>query len=359
MLRPDLDGPQSGQSTGCDRGLPVLRNCRIRRSGRFGWFAAGAVLAWAVGCPAASGAQVAARQDPDERATEKELQSLVGERRFAEAEELATRALDEAERQDGEESLQAARWHMWLGRIGNAGAGGDQARNHLEQAVAITKKQAPKEEIAAEAVDEMGNWLCGERRYEEAAPLFEKGLAIRRNLYGENSLELVVSLENLARCKRLMRRYDDAEPLLVEALEIRERRLGPEHRSTAISLRHLGDLKRARWEYAAARPLLEKALAIRERVYGSEHPLFGESLHDLAALDHEQGRHDEAVERYKRALILRLETLGIDDPETQSTVTALAKLYRELDREEAAERLEQDPSAFVNVKSRDAARSSG
>lgn len=317
-------------------------------------FAAGIFLPLFFFIASASVGKDSSPKESDDRAIQLELKSLLANRRFEEAEDVAARALAASQKQSGEESSEAARWHLWLGRVTMARQNTADAAGHLETAIAITKKKSPKEEIAAECLDEMGNLLCLERRFDEAKTLFEKGLEIRESLYGDNSLELIVSLDNLARCNRLMRKYEEAEPLLKKALEIRERRLGPEHRSTAISLRSLGDLKRARWEYAAARPLLQKALEIRERVLGPDDPLTAESLHDMASLYHDQDRPADAEPLYKRSLTIRLQRLGPNHPETLSTVTALAKLYREMDREEVAERLELDPAAFLNIKVGDA-----
>lgn len=324
------------------------------------WTAIVVALGWLCFTAPTAAAQQAAGRDIDEQEIERQLKTLAKEDRFEEATDLASRALGQAEQQEGAASLAAARWHLWLGRLQAAtlrpaGAEGfgaadrlKRAESHLEKAITITRKEAPKGVLAAEAVDEMGSLRCLQRRYGEGLPLFEKGLEIREKFFEDkNSLELIPSLESIARCYRLMGDIAAAVAPLERALAIRERRLGPEHRSTAISLRNLGDLRRAQLEFAAARPLLEKSLEIRERVLGPDDPLTGETLHDLGALFHDQGRNDEAEKYYRRSLSIRLKSLGADCPETLSTVSSLARLYREDKRDEAAERLLADPAAFV------------
>ena len=68
------------------------------------------------------------------------------------------------------------------------------------------------------------------------------------------------------------RRYEDAEPLYDEALSIRRRVLGADHPETATSLNKLAGLYRAQGRYVEAAPMVMDAVEIMERVLGAEHP---------------------------------------------------------------------------------------
>jgi tetratricopeptide (TPR) repeat protein len=75
-----------------------------------------------------------------------------------------------------------------------------------------------------------------------------------------------------------------ARPLYERALAIRKEVLGERHPHHAASLNNLALLLRLQGDYAAARPLFEQALAICKEVLGERHPDYATSLNNLSAL---------------------------------------------------------------------------
>jgi tetratricopeptide (TPR) repeat protein len=73
-------------------------------------------------------------------------------------------------------------------------------------------------------------------RYSEAEPLQQQALAMRKQLLGDEHLDVGDSLNNLALLYNHQGRYGEAEPLFQEALAIYKRLLGDEHLYVAISL---------------------------------------------------------------------------------------------------------------------------
>jgi tetratricopeptide (TPR) repeat protein len=67
-------------------------------------------------------------------------------------------------------------------------------------------------------------------------------------------------------------RYAQAQPLYEKALAIRKKVLGEEHPDTARGYNSLAVNLNHQGQYAQAQPLLEKALAIRKKMLGEEHP---------------------------------------------------------------------------------------
>jgi tetratricopeptide (TPR) repeat protein len=65
--------------------------------------------------------------------------------------------------------------------------------------------------------------------------------------------------------------YDQAQPLFRKGLEIRQRVLGEEHPSTAASYNNVASNLNAQGKYEQAEPLLRKGLEINQRVLGEEH----------------------------------------------------------------------------------------
>ena len=79
-----------------------------------------------------------------------------------------------------------------------------------------------------------------QRNYQEAIPIAEKLLAIRKRMLGPEHPNTAVSLCDLALLYQYMGAYAKAEPLYQQALQIRQKALGREHSETAISLRPVG-----------------------------------------------------------------------------------------------------------------------
>ena len=89
---------------------------------------------------------------------------------------------------------------------------------------------------------------------------------------GKEVLEYATALNNLAMIYENTGRYDEAEPLFDQALSIRRRVLGADHPDTAISLNNFAALYRAQGRYSEAAQLFNEAVEIMERVLGVEHP---------------------------------------------------------------------------------------
>jgi tetratricopeptide (TPR) repeat protein len=78
--------------------------------------------------------------------------------------------------------------------------------------------------------------LYGQARYDEAIPLAQQALAIRKKVLGSEHPDTAISVTNVAAMYQAMGAYVEAEPLYQQALAIQEKVLGSEHRDTANSL---------------------------------------------------------------------------------------------------------------------------
>jgi CHAT domain-containing protein len=94
--------------------------------------------------------------------------------------------------------------------------------------------------------------------------LYERALAIRKEVLGEHHPDYASSLNNLAYLLQLQGDYAGARPLCERALAIRKVVLGEHHPQYRNSLSTLGSLAWARNDVAAAEPLLRKALEVAE-----------------------------------------------------------------------------------------------
>ncbi|MFN7218041.1 tetratricopeptide repeat protein, partial [Microcystis sp.] len=174
-------------------------------------------------------------------------------------------------------------------------------------------------------------------KYNEAIPLAEQALAIRKKVLGDNHPNTARSLNNLAGLYESQGRYSEAEPLYKQALAIKKQQLGDNHPSTATSLNNLAALYRVQGRYSEAEPLYQQALAIRRKQLGDNHPNTARSLNNLASLYQNQGRYSEAEPLYKQALAIFKQQLGDNHPSTATSLNNLAELYRVQGRYSEAE----------------------
>jgi CHAT domain-containing protein/Tfp pilus assembly protein PilF len=206
----------------------------------------------------------------------------------------------------------------------------------------VISQVSPQDKLAeAEKLTQQVIQLYQQGKYNEAIPLAEQALAIRKKVLGDNHPDTATSLNNLAELYRVQGRYSEAEPLYKQALAIIKQQLGDNHPSTATSLNNLAFLYQSQGRYSEAEPLYKQALAISKQQLGDNHPLTVAILNSLAALYYSQGRYSEAEPLYQQALTIRKQQLGDNHPLTAASLNNLAVLYYSQGRYSEAEPLYQ------------------
>jgi tetratricopeptide (TPR) repeat protein len=108
------------------------------------------------------------------------------------------------------------------------------------QAVAAQMEQQSTAQVEAAALFGQAGWYLRDRgRYEQAASLYQRALAIREHQLGPNHPNTASSLNDLANLYQDQGKYPETEPLYQRALAIYEQQLGPHHPNTATSLNNL------------------------------------------------------------------------------------------------------------------------
>ena len=209
-----------------------------------------------------------------------------------------------------------------------------------ERALAIREQMLGEQHPStATSLNNLAELYGAQGKYVEAEPLYERALAIYEQVLGEEDPSTLMSLNNLAGFYNVQGKYWEAEPLYKRALVISEQVLGEQHPDTAMSLNNLAMLYDAQKKYGEAEPLYKRALAIREQVLGEQHADTAASLNNLGELYREQGKYEEAESLYKRALVIYEQVLGEQHPDTASCFNNLAALYREQGKYGEAESL--------------------
>jgi tetratricopeptide (TPR) repeat protein/CHAT domain-containing protein len=197
-----------------------------------------------------------------------------------------------------------------------------------EKLLAIRKRTlGPEHPDTAASLNDLAELYRAIGAYERAELLFQQALHIDQKVLGPEHPATAVDLNDLAELYQDVGAYDKAEPLYRQALQARQKVLGPEHPATAVSLNNLAELYRAMGAYEKAEPLFQQALHINQKVLGPEHPETAVNLNNLATLYENMGAYDKAEPLYRQALQIRQKALGPEHLDTAQSLNNLAVLY--------------------------------
>ena len=161
--------------------------------------------------------------------------------------------------------------------------------------------------------------LAGARRLEEQV------LEARRRVLSEEHPDTLKAMSNLA--GTLWRQGDlaGARHLMERVLEVMQRVLGEEHQDTLTAMGNLANTLRQQGDLVGARQLEEQVLEARRRVLGEEHPDTLRVMNNLAITLWQQG--DLAGARLmEQVLEARQRVLGEEHPDTLRTMEALREM---------------------------------
>jgi len=173
-------------------------------------------------------------------------------------------------------------------------------------------------------------------------PLFEEVLRVSRKVDGDDDVNTLISMSNLAALHQKMGNHHLALPLFEEALEAQRRTIGATAPDTLLTLNNLAMHHLRTERFSISLPLAEKALKYRRKTLGRNHADTLESIHNLGLLqwhmahgeyvsftnakDHEGECNVSGMERASVLLGESLEgrrrVLGEDHPLTKESVRA-------------------------------------
>jgi serine/threonine protein kinase/Tfp pilus assembly protein PilF len=190
--------------------------------------------------------------------------------------------------------------------------------------------------VKARLLRTMGNVYRNLGLYNEARPLLEGALALRRETLGENHPDVARSAFGLATLLRRIGEFDEARELYEQALAIRERAPGVTPEDLAASLSGLANLHFDLGEYALARPLYERAVSIVESARGPDDAELTPHLANLGLLLKATGDFTAARPILERTLAIGEKTLGPDHPDLAQDLAILAHVLTMLGEPETA-----------------------
>jgi tRNA A-37 threonylcarbamoyl transferase component Bud32/tetratricopeptide (TPR) repeat protein len=183
-------------------------------------------------------------------------------------------------------------------------------------------------EVAASLRLTIGNSYRALGRHDEAEDQVQQAILLRRELFGEDHLEVQRANATLALIWRDRGDLAAAEDLMLQSLTALETELGSDNIQLTNMLMNLGSIHMGQSEYQQAQQVYERALTIRERELGPQHPDTAMCLFRLASLHATAGNKELARELHERAYLIRTTALHDEHPDIARSQAALADLDR-------------------------------
>lgn len=173
-----------------------------------------------------------------------------------------------------------------------------------------------------------------------ALPLFVEALDIRQRAYGHDDPRLAPSISNLGNLYTDLERPEEAEPLLVRAVELAEHYEGPHLQTVLVAFNNLGSYYLDAGRYEEAQPLLQTFVDKQRAALGSDHPWVAFGLENLGEIRFQLQDDEGALTHYGEALTILEKVYGTEHPEFGFCLAKLGLIYtRKGDRARAEEHL--------------------
>jgi eukaryotic-like serine/threonine-protein kinase len=216
----------------------------------------------------------------------------------------------------------------------------DQAQPLIEQALTIRR-----DALGAESLDVARSLFSLNRVYGErgdlnrAEQLAKESLELTQKHTGTDSLETARTLCQLGVIEHRRGQLATAEQLFQRCLDIRIARLGKNHEQVTTPMDNLASIAQDRQDFATAERLAREILAIDRETRDKDHPLYARHLLTLASALRGQGKMSEAGPLYREAIDLFERVVGSAHPDTIDAMNNFGKFLREQGELDEAQRV--------------------
>jgi hypothetical protein len=176
----------------------------------------------------------------------------------------------------------------------------EKAESYYKKALTASEQSQGQENLDLIAIlSDLAQLYTMQWRNEEAESCCQRSLAIAEKNFGANHFDICPSLSNLAVFYETQSLWEKAEPLYQRILDITERQLGVNHPDVAHALSSLAHIYMSQELWSAAEILYQRILSIKEKSQGRNHPEFANALYILADIYKRQGK-TEAIDALRQ-----------------------------------------------------------
>ncbi|KIM32192.1 hypothetical protein M408DRAFT_215228 [Serendipita vermifera MAFF 305830] len=173
----------------------------------------------------------------------------------------------------------------------------------------------------ADSFADNDDWETMERMEEEV-------VAIRKEILGEDHLETIEAMANLARTfKWRSNRYNEAATLEMEVLSARRKLVGPKNRQIVDALGDLAATRLLEEKYIEAESLLMEAMEMISGLVDKSHPATINVMSQLAKCYKRKGENEKMIHMMQEVARLQRAILGEKHSRTIEAMVKLAKSY--------------------------------
>ncbi|MEZ0309748.1 MAG: tetratricopeptide repeat protein, partial [Ramlibacter sp.] len=237
--------------------------------------------------------------------------ALWNTKRYAEAEPYLLRAQALQEKTGATESPEMARILNLLGITYSGQQRFDLAAPLYARALAIHQKNS-NERSAAVVLQNVGEMYAKLKRFDEAEVAYRRSISIVARLQGGEHADVMRYLLDLGDMYQTQGRLTDALQVYNRIEEVRFRKLGPNHWQYAEALNRQGVIHAKQRRPATAEPLFSKAMTIWERALGPDHGYVAQAQDNLAGELLKLRQYDRAEKHYEAALKIRERAFGAE-----------------------------------------------
>ncbi|KAF7371409.1 FabD/lysophospholipase-like protein [Mycena sanguinolenta] len=176
-------------------------------------------------------------------------------------------------------------------------------------------------------------------RYAEARELQIIEVEKKRRLHGEDSLNTLAAITNLADIYYRLGQLEVAEKFQVNMLEKRRMLLGENDLGTVNAMNNLANTYRYLGRFEDTRRLGVEVLKKRRKLLGGDHPETLDAMHNLAITYRNLEQFEEAANLHLVVVEKWKQLTGDDHPKTLDAMESLANTYDNLGCFEEAEKL--------------------
>jgi serine/threonine protein kinase/tetratricopeptide (TPR) repeat protein len=162
----------------------------------------------------------------------------------------------------------------------------------------------------------------------ESVEVFDKAVAVRRQVHGDDHPETLAAMAKLASACWIAGLYDRAIRLGEQVLQGQRVKLGDDHHDTLESMNNLAIVYEDSGQLDRAIDLFQQTLRAMTTTLGEEHLETVLAMHNLADCYLMAGQPERAIPSFEKAIAIYRVKKGANDPDTLEMTNNLARAYQ-------------------------------
>ncbi|EAS01947.1 tetratricopeptide repeat protein (macronuclear) [Tetrahymena thermophila SB210] len=178
----------------------------------------------------------------------------------------------------------------------------------------------------------------------------ERSYEIDKKLYGNNSLQIAISLHEVGTIQLLKGMFTEAICNLEKSLEIKKQKLKQSDPDIARGLNNLAEAYRGLGNNKKALELFEQALTIFNEAKLTESQEVSPTLNNIGIILYQQGSYEKGIEFLEKALKIEQKVLGENHQNNAQTMFNMMIMLQKINKiEEAVQYGSQAYRIFLNI----------